>query len=121
MATRKLAEAGELVGVGSGLYIVSDLSTVHLTIYVSETELGNVSIGQEAKVTIDSHDDRSFPGRVSYISQEAEFTPKNVQTKDERVKLVYGVKIDIPNPEGILKPGIPADAALLNGAALLTK
>ncbi|PKL08163.1 MAG: hypothetical protein CVV51_10385, partial [Spirochaetae bacterium HGW-Spirochaetae-7] len=92
-ALRRLVEVGELVGVGTGLYMLSNLTTVHLTIYVPETELGRISIGQAAEVRIDSAPDRPFAGRVSYISQEAEFTPKNVQTKDERVKLVFGVKI----------------------------
>jgi len=111
-ALRRLVEVGELAGVGTGLYILSNLSVVHLTIYVPEAELGKISVGQAAQVRVDSAPDRPFDGRVSCISQEAEFTPKNVQTKDERVKLVFGVKIDIPNPEGMLKPGMPADALL---------
>lgn len=120
-ATLKLAEAGELVGVGTGLYVLADLSLVHLTIYVSESDLGKISIGQEADVRVDSYSDRSFAGRVASIAQEAEFTPKNVQTKDERIKLVFGVKIDIPNPDGILKSGMSADATLLTGAAAKAK
>ncbi|PKL25807.1 MAG: hypothetical protein CVV47_03965 [Spirochaetae bacterium HGW-Spirochaetae-3] len=111
-ALRRLSEPGELAGIGTGLYIVSDLSVVYLTIYIPETELGNVSVGQAAEVRVDSDPDRTFSGRVSYISQEAEFTPKNVQTKDERVKLVFGVRIEIPNPDGTLKPGMPADARI---------
>jgi HlyD family secretion protein len=112
-ALRRLVEVGELAGVGTGLYIISDLSLVHLMIYIPETGLGNISVGQAAEVRIDSAPDRVFNGTVSYISQDAEFTPKNVQTKDERVKLVFGVKIDIPNPDGTLKPGMPADARIL--------
>jgi HlyD family secretion protein len=112
-ALRRLVEPGELAGPGTGLYILADLSLVHLMIYIPETELASVSIGQEAEVHIDSAKDRIFGGKVSYISQDAEFTPKNVQTKDERVKLVFGIKIDIPNPDGTLKPGMPADARVL--------
>jgi len=112
-ALRRLVEVGELAGVGTGLYIISDLSMVHLMIYIPETSLGAISVGQAAEVRIDSAPDRIFTGKVSYISQDAEFTPKNVQTKDERVKLVFGVKIDIPNPDGTLKPGMPADARIL--------
>lgn len=119
-ASLRLAEAGELVGVGTGLYVIADLSLVHLTIYVSESDLGRISIGQEADVRVDSYPDRPFLGKVASIAQEAEFTPKNVQTKDERVKLVFGVKIDIPNPEGILKPGMSADATLRADAAVRT-
>ena len=112
-ALRRLIEVGELAGVGTGLYIISDLSLVHLMIYIPETSLGAVSVGQAAQVRIDSAANRIFSGTVSYISQDAEFTPKNVQTKDERVKLVFGVKIDIPNTDGVLKPGMPADARIV--------
>lgn len=112
-ALRRLVEVGELAGAGTGLYIIADLSQVHLMIYIPETSLGAVSVGQAAEVRIDSAANRVFAGKVSYISQDAEFTPKNVQTKDERVKLVFGVKIDIPNPDGVLKPGMPADARIV--------
>jgi HlyD family secretion protein len=91
---------------------IASLSEVHLNIYIPETDLGKVRLGQEAEVTIDSYPDRTFKGRVIFISPEAEFTPKNVQTKEERVKLVFRVKIKIPNPDNILKPGMPADALI---------
>jgi len=109
---RRLVEVGELAGQGTGLYVLSDLSLVHLTIYVPETDLGRIAVGQPAEVRIDGNDGRIFPGRVSYLAREAEFTPKNVQTKDERVKLVFAVRIDVPNSEGILKAGMPADAGI---------
>ena len=64
-------------------------------------------------MTIDSAPGRTFKGRVTYISQEAEFTPKNVQTRQDRVKLVFGVRVEVPNPDGTLKPGLPADAVLV--------
>jgi len=115
VVTHKLVETGELVGPGTPVFTITELNPVRLMVYVTEKELGKVKIGQDADVSIDSYPDRFFPGRVIYISPVAEFTPKNVQTKEERVKLVFGVKIEIPNPEGILKPGMPADAAIKTG------
>ncbi len=112
IVTSKAIEQGEFVGPGTTILTIADLSEVHLNIYITEVELGNVRLGQEAEVTIDSYPDRAFKGKVSFISPEAEFTPKNVQTKEERVKLVFRVKIGVPNPENILKPGMPADALL---------
>ncbi len=112
VVTHKLIEEGELAGPGTPIVTISELDQVKLTIYVTETELGRVKIGQKAEVSIDSYPNRIFPGTVIYISPEAEFTPKNIQTKEERVKLVYGVKIEIPNPEGILKASMPADAEI---------
>jgi HlyD family secretion protein len=83
-----------------------------LKIYVSEEELGKVKLGQKADVTVDSFKDRTFEGKVIYISPEAEFTPKNIQTQDERTKLVFAVKIELKNPHFSLKPGMPADAVV---------
>jgi HlyD family secretion protein len=117
VVTHKVVEAGEFVGPGTTVVTISDLAKMHLEIFVSEPELGRVRLGQPADVTIDSYPGRIFKGTVIFISPEAEFTPKNIQTKEERVKLVYRVKIEIPNPEGILKPGMPADAAIASGAA----
>jgi HlyD family secretion protein len=110
--TLKAVEPGEFVMVGANLLRLTYLDIVKLTIYVSETELGNVRLGQKATVTIDTEVGTSFEGTVVYISPVAEFTPKNVQTKEERSKLVFGVKIEVPNPHGVLKPGMPADARL---------
>ena len=81
-------------------------------IYVSETELGKVKLNETADVTVDAYKDKVYKGKVIFISPEAEFTPKNIQTKDERTKLVFGVKLEIPNPQFDLKPGMPADAKL---------
>jgi len=81
-------------------------------IYLTEREIGRVRLGDAADVEIDAFPGRPFPGKVTYISPEAEFTPKNVQTKEDRVKLVFGVKVEIENREGLLKPGLPADAAI---------
>jgi len=110
--THRLAEPGEFVIPGTGLLILSRLDSVHVMIYVTEKELGRVRLGDTAEVRIDSFPDRFFPGKVTFISPEAEFTPKNIQTKEDRVKLVFGVKIEIPNADGLLKPGLPADAVI---------
>lgn len=109
---KKFVEAGESVTQLSSLVMISDLSYVDLVIYVSETELGKVKLGQEAKVTVDTYKDKTFTGKVIYISPAAEFTPKNIETKDERTKLVYAVKIHIHNPDYELKDGMPADAEI---------
>ena len=106
-------ENGETVTPMSSLFKVSDLDVVELVIYVSEVELGLVKLGQKAEVTIDTYKDKIYDGKVTYISPEAEFTPKNIQTKDERTKLVFAVKIEIPNKDYDLKPGMPADAKVI--------
>ncbi|MCU7495258.1 MAG: HlyD family efflux transporter periplasmic adaptor subunit [Ignavibacteria bacterium] len=109
---KKFVEAGETVGPNSSLFRISDLSVVDLVIYVSEEELGHVKLGQKAEVTVDAFKNKTFEGKVIYISPEAEFTPKNIQTKDERTKLVFAVKIEISNPNSDLKAGMPADAVI---------
>jgi HlyD family secretion protein len=109
---KKFFEPGETVTMLSSLFRVSDLNTVDLIIYISEKELGKVKLGQTANVSSDTYPDKKYEGKVTYISPEAEFTPKNIQTKDERTKLVFAVKIKIKNPDLELKPGIPADAVI---------
>ena len=108
----KYFEAGETVSPLSSLLKLSDLSVVKLKIYVSEEELGRVKLGQKADVKVDAYKSKTFEGNVIYISPEAEFTPKNIQTQDERTKLVFAVKIEIKNPDFDLKPGMPADAVV---------
>ncbi|MCL5027694.1 MAG: efflux RND transporter periplasmic adaptor subunit [Bacteroidetes bacterium] len=110
---KKFVEAGESVAPLSSLVMISNLNYVDLVIYIPETDLGKVKLGQEASVQVDTYPNRSFNGKVIYISPEAEFTPKNIQTKDERTKLVYAVKIHIPNSDYSLKDGMPADAEIL--------
>ncbi len=110
--TLKAVEPGELVTVGTNVLRITYLDKVKLTIYVDEQQLGRVRLGQQAKVSVDSAPDKTFSGTVTYISSVAEFTPKNIQTKEDRTKLVFGVKIEIPNPDQIFKPGMPADAVL---------
>jgi HlyD family secretion protein len=114
--TLRAVEPGELVGVGTRVVRLTNLDRVKLTIYVNEAELGGVALGQKAEMFIDSFGaSRAFPGTVVYISPVAEFTPKNVQTKEERTKLVFAVKIEALNPGGELKPGLPADARIATG------
>ncbi len=101
---------GEVALPGVTLMTVADLNNVTLTVYVPEAKYGRLKLGQEVAVMVDTFPDETFPGTINYISDEAEFTPKNVQTQEERVNLVYAVKIALPNPDGKLKPGMPADA-----------
>ncbi len=89
---------------------IVDLTKSELTIYVPEVELAYIQLGQNVDVFIDAYNDKSFIGKINFISPEAEFTPKNIQTKDERTKLVFAVKVKIDNPDKILKSGMPADA-----------
>jgi HlyD family secretion protein len=110
-------EPGEYVAPGTPVVTVGDLENVWLRAYIQETDLGRVKLGQEARLTTDTYPDKAYRGRVSFIASEAEFTPKNVQTQEERVKLVYRIKIDVPNPDMELKPGMPADAEILVEAA----
>ena len=107
------AEAGEIAQSGAPILTITQLDEVTLTAYVPESKIGLVKLGQKALVTVDSYPQESFPGEVVYISPRALFTPKNIQLKDEREKMVFAVKITLPNPEQNLKPGMPADAQIL--------
>jgi HlyD family secretion protein len=109
----KNAEVGDLVGVGAPVVTVADLNQVYLRVFVSEADLARVKLGQPVDVRVDGFAGRTFRGTVDQINSSAEFTPRNVQTKEERVKLIFGVKVALPNPDGILKPGLPADAVIL--------
>lgn len=109
--TLKAIEPGELVGVGMNILRLTYLDKVKLMIYVSEEGIGKIRLGDKAQVSIDGQT-KSFEGTVVYISPTAEFTPKNIQTQEERTKLVFGVRLEISNPDGLLKPGLPADAAV---------
>jgi HlyD family secretion protein len=113
MVLSKAVEPGEYVVPGTPVVTVANLHNVWLRAYINETDLGRVKLGQAANVTTDTYPAKIYPGRISFIASEAEFTPKNVQTQKERVKLVYRIKIDIDNPNMELKPGMPADAEIL--------
>lgn len=108
----RAAHEGEMAVPGAALLTLADLSSVTLTVYVPEPDIGTISLGQTVNVFVDAFPGRPFPGQIIYISDEAEFTPKNVQTKEERMNTVFAVKIKLDNPEQLLKPGMPADAVL---------
>jgi HlyD family secretion protein len=110
--SKKYVEEGENAIVNTSLLKISNLQTVDLMIYITETELGYVKLGQNADISVDAYKGKIYKGKVIFISPEAEFTPKNIQTQDERTKLVFGVKVEIPNPQFELKPGMPADAKI---------
>jgi HlyD family secretion protein len=106
-------ERGEWVQPGTPLYTLVDLNQLYLKIYVPEPDIGKILHEQPARVHIDAFPNRFFPARVSKIASEAEFTPKNVETREERVKLVFAVELALDdNPDGALKPGMPADAVV---------
>ncbi len=108
----KNVEPGDYVAAGTPIVTVGDVDNVWLRGYVEETDLGRVKVGLPATVTTDTFPGKRYEGRVSFIAQQAEFTPKTVQTRKERVKLVYRVKIDVPNPDRELLPGMPADGSI---------
>lgn len=103
-------EPGEVVAPNQDVLSIADLSAVDLKVFVEETEIGRVRPGQAVEVRIDTFPDKRYTGRVAYVSPQAEFTPKIIQTQKERVKLVFLVKIHVSNPDHELKPGMPADA-----------
>lgn len=110
----KYAEPNEITSFGKPLYKIADLNTMQLRVYIRETQLADLKIGQEVTVKIDDADEiKSYKGVVSWIASEAEFTPKIIQTKEERVALVYAVKIDVTN-DGSLKIGMPAELWIEN-------
>ncbi|MCX6645693.1 MAG: efflux RND transporter periplasmic adaptor subunit [bacterium] len=108
----KSVEPGEYVNPGSTVVAIGQLDKVWLRAYIIETDLARVSLGQEVKVTTDTYPDRVYSGTISYISDQAEFTPKAVQTPEERVNLMYMIKIELENPNHDLKPGMPADCVI---------
>ena len=112
LMTGRTVQVGEMAVPGASLMTVANLDEVTLTVYIPEDEIGRVKVGQAVEVSVDSFPGKVFEGRVSYIASEAEFTPKNVQTKKERVNMVFAVKVKVPNPEHELKPGMPADAVI---------
>jgi HlyD family secretion protein len=109
----KSGEIGEVVNPGTPILTVADIQNVWLKAYIPETDLGKVKWGQEVIVTTDLHPRKEYKGRISFISSQAEFTPKNIQTQKERVTLVYRIKVDLQNPDRELKPGMPADGKIL--------
>lgn len=111
-ALEVVGHVGELALPGSTLVILGDLDQVTLTVYVPENRLGQMQVGQQVEVRVDSFPGRIFTGRVATIASEAEFTPRNVQTQEEQASMVFAIKVVIPNPDHALKPGMPADAVI---------
>jgi HlyD family secretion protein len=109
----KAADVGEVLAPGTTVVTVGDIDHPWLRGYVNETDLGKIKLGAKAKVTTDSYPGKVYQGRVTFISSEAEFTPKQIQTEQERVKLVYRIKIEMDNPRRELKSNMPADAEIV--------
>jgi HlyD family secretion protein len=112
IVTVRQAELGEYVAAGTPVVTIADMDHVWVRAYVGESDLGRVRWGQAATVKTDTFPGKTYKGTISFISSEAEFTPKTVETHKERVALVYRVKIDLDNPNHELKPGMPADITI---------
>ena len=108
----KNVEPGEFVVPGTSVITLGDLEKPWLKAFINETDLGRVKLGQKVSVKTDTYPNKTYPGTITFISSEAEFTPKNVQTTKERVKLVYRIKASLENPRNELKPGMPADGEI---------
>lgn len=109
----KSSLAGEVVKAGTPVFTAIDLDNIWVTAYINEKDLGRVKLNQAAEVVTDTYPGKKYKGRVSFISSQAEFTPKFIQTQEERVKLVYRIKVQVDNSSLELKPGMPADAYLI--------
>ncbi len=112
---RTVFESGEMIPPGAPVVVLGDLRTLTLKVYLPEDRFGRVALGQAADVTVDSFPDERFVAQVVAVASEAEFTPRNVQTQDDRVKSVYAIKLRVPNPDLRLKPGMFADAVFIDG------
>jgi HlyD family secretion protein len=115
VVTEKIAEAGEILQAGSGLCVITNLDEAWLTVYVAETDLARLRLGEEVEVKTD--DGQTRHGKITFVASRAEFTPKNVQTRDERVKLVFKVKVGLDNKDGLFKPGMPAEARIASAGS----
>ncbi|MFA4946886.1 MAG: efflux RND transporter periplasmic adaptor subunit [Candidatus Krumholzibacteriia bacterium] len=111
VVTEKYVESGEVVPAGGAVFKIADTRRFWIKVYVSERDLGLFAVGSAAEVRVDAHPE-PLAGKVSWVSPQAEFTPKNVETKDARAELVYAVKVSIENPSGVLKIGMPAEVHL---------
>jgi HlyD family secretion protein len=112
LVASRAIEPGEIASTGTALLRLADLDHAKLTVFVPETQIAEVRLGQPVDVAVDAYPDRTFAGNVTFIAHEAEFTPRNVQTEDQRANLVFAVTVSLENPEHLLKPGMPADATL---------
>jgi HlyD family secretion protein len=109
--TRQI-EPGEVVNPGTPLFTLVDLNQLYLKVFINEPDIGKIRLGQEARIFVDAFPDKPFPAKVSRVSPRAEFTPKYVETREERVKLVFAVELRADNTQGFLKPGMPGEALL---------
>ena len=101
-----------MAALGSGLLVLGKLDTLQVTVYIPEDRYGQITLGQAASVSVDSFPGETFAGKVTHIADQAEYTPRNVQTADGRKTTVFAVEIEIPNPDLNLKPGMPVDVVL---------
>lgn len=108
----RAVEVGDVVSPGSSIFVMVDMSRLYLKVYIPEPDVPKLKLGNPAEITVDAFPRTSFPARITKIYEQAEFTPKNVETKEERVKLVFGVELSFVNPEPRLKPGMPADCVI---------
>ena len=109
----RLVEPGEVMAPGQAVAVMADLSRVKIKLFVSERDLGRIRLGAPVRLRVDAFPGRDFPARVARIDAQAQFTPRDVHMADERSRTVYGVTVEAANPEGLLKPGMPADAWVL--------
>jgi HlyD family secretion protein len=105
-------EVGDVVSPGSAVFVMVDLNRLYVKVYVPEPDIPKLRLGDSAEITVDAFAGRHFEARISKIAQQAEFTPKNVETTEERLKLVFGVELALVNPDALLKPGMPADCVI---------
>lgn len=112
VVTSRSAQVGETALPNVPLLTVADLESLKLVVFIPEAQIGRVQPGQSVDISVDAYPGQVFEGEVRNIARQAEFTPRNIQTQEERVNLVFAVEIDIPNSEGLLKPGMPADATI---------
>jgi HlyD family secretion protein len=112
LVVERPAQKGEVALPGAPILALANLDEVTLTLYVPEADIGRVILGAPVSVTVDAYPERTFHGEVTFIASEAEFTPRNVQTREDRVSMVFAVRVQLPNPDHALKPGMPADAII---------
>ena len=106
----KAVEVGELANFGTPIVTLANLETLKIIVYLGEKDIGKIKLGDQVAVMVDAYPKQKFMGKITHISDKAEFTPKAIQTKDERTTLVFGIKVELKNPDQKLKPGMPADA-----------
>ncbi|MBI2815858.1 MAG: efflux RND transporter periplasmic adaptor subunit [Acidobacteria bacterium] len=108
----RAVEPGDVVSPGSPIFVMVDMNRLYLKVYIPEPDIPKLKLGQPAEISVDAFPGKTFPARITRIYNQAEFTPKNVETKEERVKMVFGVELGLENPDRLLKPGMPADCLI---------